>query len=225
MQSFIKRKRLNICEFFISHQGEGRLIGELMYFIRLGGCNLSCSWCDTNYAKNDFKEISIPDIIKKVIADGWNNGRWICITGGEPLMQEETGFLIDQLLKEDYKIILETNGSYPIDSLNSFKKIMISMDIKCPSSGEERRNLFSNIHLLEEKDQLKFVIDSEEDYLYAVDIINRYKPGCVCIFQPQLGSNDPKKFGWLFDRCKADLLNVRVILQQHKIIYGDVRGV
>lgn len=225
MQNFIKKRMLNICEFFISHQGEGRLIGELTYFIRLGGCNLSCSWCDTNYSKHDFKEVTIADIIQKVKDDGWNKGRWICITGGEPLMQEDTGLLIDELLKEDYKIILETNGSYPVGSLNSFKKIMISMDIKCPSSGEEKRNLFSNIRLLEKKDQLKFVIDSKDDYLYALDVINIYKPGCVCIFQPQISNNDPKEFRWLFDQCKMDLLDVRVIMQQHKMIYGDVRGV
>lgn len=223
MQSFIKEKRLNICEFFISHQGEGRLIGELMYFIRFGGCNLSCSWCDTNYAKHDFKEIVIFDIIKKIKEDGWDKGRWICITGGEPLMQKDTGFLIEELVKEGYKIIIETNGSYPIESLN--KKITISMDIKCPSSGEEKKNLLSNISLLKEKDQLKFVIDSEEDYIYAVDIIKKYKPRCLCIFQPQLGNNNPKDFKWLFDRCKKDLLDVRVILQQHKIVFGDVRCV
>lgn len=225
MQSFIREKRLNICESFISHQGEGRLIGELMYFIRLGGCNLSCFWCDTDYAKHDFKEISISDIIRRIKEDNWDKGRWICITGGEPLMQEDTGFLIDKLIKEGYRVMVETNGSYPIDSLNNLKKIMISMDIKCPGSGEEKNNLLSNIRFLEEKDQLKFVIDLQGDYLYAVDVINRYKPKCLCIFQPQIGKNDPKEFKWLFDRCKTDFLDVRVILQQHKIVYGDVRGV
>jgi len=223
MQNSIKEKKINICEFFISHQGEGVLVGELMYFIRLGGCNLSCSWCDTDYAKYDFEEHSIYNIKEKLKKDNWGKNRWVCITGGEPLMQKNIRFLIDLLLEEKYKIILETNGSYPV---NDFKKIMISMDIKCPSSGETENNILSNISYLTEKDQLKFVIDTNNDYIYANYIINKYKPKCVCVFQPVSKNFDNSTtFKWLFEKSTKDLLNVRVILQQHKIIFGEVRGV
>ncbi|VUT25465.1 MAG: 7-carboxy-7-deazaguanine synthase [Candidatus Methanolliviera sp. GoM_asphalt] len=221
MPNFTKRRMLNICEFFISHQGEGRLIGELMYFIRLGGCNLNCIWCDTRYAKYEFKEYRLEEVVAK-IKDEWRRGRWICITGGEPLMQENSKRLIE-ILDRDYKILLETNGSFPIPS---FKNVLVSMDVKCPSSGEENSTLLSNIELLKERDQLKFVIGTKEDYDYALNIIKKYKPRSLVVFQPQGGLRTrPEDFEWLFKRSKEDSLNVRVILQQHKLVFGDERGV
>jgi len=208
---------MKINEIFYSIQGEGRWNGLPSIFIRTTECNLRCSFCDTKYAYDEGKDISVKDIIKK-ISD--YPCQYVCITGGEPLLQKETGILIESLLEKDYKVCIETNGSQSINELSSRDKVIISLDIKCPSSNMKDEMKFENISFLKEKDQLKFVIKDKEDYDYAKQILEKYKPICTVFFQPVWGTEPKNLAGWI----KSDGLNVRLSLQLHKIIWGKARG-
>lgn len=206
-----------INEIFMSIQGEGREIGKPTVFIRLTGCNLRCEWCDTKYAFYEGKEMSIEDVIKE--AERYKIKR-VCITGGEPLLQrDEVMELMDALLSKGYDISIETNGSLSIDGIP--EGVLISMDWKTPSSGESEKMLESNLKLLKEKDQLKFVIADERDYEYAKDFLKSHDVECEVIFQPLGGLN----LKWLAERALEDRLDVRVLPQLHKIIWGGEKGV
>ncbi len=206
-----------INEIFMSIQGEGREIGKPTVFIRLTGCNLRCEWCDTKYAFYEGKEMSIEDVIKE--AERYKIKR-VCITGGEPLLQrDEVLKLVDVLLSKGYDISIETNGSLSIDGIP--EGVLISMDWKTPSSGESEKMLESNLKLLKEKDQLKFVIADERDYEYAKDFLKSHDVECEVIFQPLGGLN----LKWLAERALEDRLDVRVLPQLHKIIWGGEKGV
>ena len=209
---------MKINEIFYSIQGEGKWTGLPNIFIRTSGCNLRCSFCDTTYAYDDGKEMSIDKISSKISKYPC---KYICITGGEPLLQNETLDLIDYLLKNNYKICIETNGSISIQKISNKKSLMISLDIKCPSSKMHEYNQFENISLLRKNDQLKFVIKDKDDYNYAKKIVNKYKPVCNIFFQPVWG-NDPITIAkWII----SDKLDVKLGLQLHKIIWGEKRGV
>ncbi|MBF0229751.1 MAG: radical SAM protein [Desulfamplus sp.] len=159
---------LNICEIFYSIQGESTFAGLPCVFVRLMGCNLNCRWCDTLYAKEGdvATQMEITEIINKVESFGCN---LVEITGGEPLIQKETPILIDTLINNGYQVLVETNGSISIDTItdNSIRIV----DIKCPSSGESKKNLLSNIDILGKKDEVKFVIAERNDYEFAKGII------------------------------------------------------
>ncbi len=203
---------------FTSIQGEGIYIGVPMFFVRLTRCNLRCEWCDTEYAFYEGEEMSIDSIVKKVEESGM---KWVCITGGEPLLQEEVYKLIDILLRKDYKILLETNGSILIDKLPTEENLVISLDIKTPSSKMERTMRFENLNYLGPKDFVKFVIMDEGDFEYAKKIIEKYEIDKEIIFQPVGGTN----LKWLAEKVVEEKLNVRVLPQLHKIIWGNKRGV
>ncbi len=203
---------------FTSIQGEGIYIGVPMFFVRLTGCNLRCEWCDTEYAFYEGEEMSIDSIVKKVEESGM---KWVCITGGEPLLQEEVYKLIDILLRKDYKILLETNGSILIDKLPTEENLVISLDIKTPSSKMEKTMRFENLNYLGPKDFVKFVIMDEGDFEYAKKIIEKYEIDKEIIFQPVGGTN----LKWLAEKVVEEKLNVRVLPQLHKIIWGNKRGV
>jgi 7-carboxy-7-deazaguanine synthase len=204
---------MKINEIFYSIQGEGKWAGLPNIFIRTTGCNLRCSYCDTKYAYEDGKEMELNEIIKNIKKI---NCKYVCITGGEPLLNKDVLNLISYLIKDDYFVIIETNGSIRIDDLIKFKKLVISLDIKCPSSNMDRKNKFENINLLEKKDQIKFVIKSKEDYNFAKKIIKKYEPRCEVFFQPVWGENPKKIAEWII----SDRLNVKLGLQFHKIIWG-----
>jgi 7-carboxy-7-deazaguanine synthase len=205
---------MEINEIFYSLQGEGRWTGLPNIFIRTSGCNLRCSFCDTTYAYDDGKEMSIDEIFGQISKYPC---KYICITGGEPLLQNDTSELIDVLLKRNYKICLETNGSINIEKLSNKKSLIISLDIKCPSSNMHEKNYFKNISLLRKGDQLKFVIKDKDDYNYAKKIVNEYKPTCMVFFQPVWGKNPEELANWI----TTDGLDVKLGLQLHKIIWGD----
>jgi 7-carboxy-7-deazaguanine synthase len=207
---------MNINEIFYSIQGEGKWIGLPNIFIRTSGCNLRCSFCDTKFAYYEYKKMSKEDILTHIY---YYPCKHICITGGEPLLQNETFDLIDILIKKKYKICLETNGSINIKKIIGDKSLMISMDIKCPSSNMHDKMLFENIQLLKRKDQLKFIIKNKEDYSYAKNIINTFKPYCTVFFQPEWKTNSKYLASWLL----KDGLNARLGLQLHKILWGDIR--
>ncbi len=209
---------MKINEIFYSIQGEGKWMGLPNIFIRTTGCNLRCSFCDTTYAYETGEEMSMEEIINRIQKHPCN---YVCITGGEPLLHEEIVQLIDVLLEKKYVICLETNGSINIENLVGKKFLLISLDIKCPSSTMHEKMNFNNVSLLTCNDQLKFIIQNREDYEYAKKIIKKYKPQSAIFFQPVWGINLKELSSWVLN----DGLDVRIGLQLHKIIWGDRKGV
>lgn len=204
-----------INEIFKSIQGEGSWTGLPNIFIRTTGCNLRCTFCDTKYAYHSGKKMSIFQILKKVEE---YSCRFICITGGEPLLQQDIGRLIDTLLEKKLHISIETNGSHPIAPFVK-KPIMISLDIKCPSSKMHQHMDFENLNYLRPQDQIKYVIKDKHDYEYAKNIITQYQPKCLIYFQPVWGVNPKRLWSWILD----DDLPVRFGIQLHKILWGTNR--
>ena len=219
---------MDISEIFYSIQGEGIFVGAPTVFVRTSGCNLRCSYCDTKYAYEEpGKKMSLDEIVEVVRKF---KSKYVCITGGEPLLQQDkTLDLIGRLLNFNYEnISIETNGSIDISPIlnhfgdhNNKDRVTISMDIKCPSSNMSNHMKMDNIHLLRETDQLKFVIQDEEDYKYSKEIIHRYNPRSTVLLQPVWGTNLTLLADWIL----KDNLNARLSLQIHKIIWGERRGV
>ena len=154
---------MRVVEHFLSLQGEGLMIGRLTYFVRTAGCSLRCSWCDTAWSR-DFaqgEEMSIDDILALIKVPN------VCLTGGEPLEQKESPELIRRLVQEGITVVLETNGAKDISVVPRDPHVIVSMDVKCPSSGMSDTFLVSNLEYMSSKDQLKFVIADRSDLDYA----------------------------------------------------------
>jgi 7-carboxy-7-deazaguanine synthase len=207
---------MRICEMFRSIQGEGTAIGRVTFFIRSVGCNLSCDWCDTRYSRDGGYEMSVHEITARA-----KDERNICVTGGEPLLQDDIYELLGALLGSGKRIVLETNGSVDISDVPASGDLMISMDIKCPSSGMSDRMIESNIRYLKPTDQLKFVIADGSDLEYAVSFLDSHDIGCDVIFSP-VGGMDIEP---LAEEAIERGLDVRVLPQLHKIIWGNKRSV
>ncbi|MBN1903763.1 MAG: radical SAM protein [Deltaproteobacteria bacterium] len=213
---------LKVNEIFLSIQGESTRAGLPCVFIRLTGCNLRCAYCDTSYAYEDGTMMESEAIMEKV--KGFNCPL-IEITGGEPLIQDETPQLIKGLLDAGYTVLLETNGSQDISMVD--RRCIKIMDIKCPSSGEEGHNDLKNLNSLSEGDELKFVIADKRDYDFAVEtlaLIPADKRGFIYVnFSPCFGRIEPQELSeWIL----RDKLNVRLNMQIHKYIWPpDKRGV
>jgi len=206
---------MKVSEIFLSLQGEGTDMGLPTVFLRLTGCNLRCSYCDTRYAFYDGKEMSDSEIIDKISEFNCNR---VCITGGEPLLQDIYP-LCKALKFKGFHIKLETNGSMPL-KCKYFD--IIDMDIKTPSSGESERMIFSNIKRLRKRDELKFVISNREDYEYSKGIIERFEPECNVIFQPSYNVLSLRDLAeWII----ADKVNARLGIQLQKLLWGERRGV
>ncbi len=212
---------LLVNEIFFSIQGESLFSGLPTVFVRLTGCNLRCSYCDTKYAYQAGAKIIIHEIIKRVAA--YRSGL-VEITGGEPLLQAETPELISTLLNKGYEVLLETNGSIDIKIVD--KRCVRIVDIKCPSSGESGKNNLINIKRLTHNDQLKFVIADRCDYDYAKETVGLIKndfPKGNILFSPAAGL---LQLNELADWLLQDRLPVRLHSQLHKIIWpGRDRGV
>ncbi|MBW2653979.1 MAG: radical SAM protein [Deltaproteobacteria bacterium] len=213
--------QLDICEIFYSLQGESTFAGMPCIFIRLSGCNLSCSWCDTRYANEECHSMTFDQILKKIAPYHCN---LVEVTGGEPLFQNDTPALISMLLEKNYQVLLETNGSKNIKDipLNCIKII----DIKCPSSNESDSFLSENIDFLTEYDEIKFVIGSRKDYEFAKFVIGNklLKISQKKIHLSPVFGQIPLKAvaAWMIE----DNLPARLSLQQHKIVWDpDKRGV
>ncbi len=209
---------MKINEIFYSMQGEGSWVGLPNIFIRTTGCNLRCSFCDTTYAYIHGVEMDVKEVVDEIQKYLCN---YVCITGGEPLLQEETVELLDVLLQKKYVVCVETNGSINIEKLVGKKSLMISLDIKCPSSTMHDKMNFDNLSQLSCNDQLKFVINNKVDYEYAKKIMKKYKPQCIIFFQPVWGTDPKKLSSWILH----DGLHVRIGLQLHKMIWGNTKGV
>jgi 7-carboxy-7-deazaguanine synthase len=207
---------LKVNEIFYSIQGESSYAGLPCIFVRLSGCNLRCSYCDTQYAYDAGEDMYIADVLDRI--SGYPC-RLVEITGGEPLIQEETPELIRYLLNNGYKVLLETNGSRDISIVD--ERCIRIMDIKCPSSGEQACNDLENLKRIGEKDELKFVIADRADYEYAkgiLDITQTESAGSPLVhFSPCFGRMDLKELAeWIL----KDGLEVRLHIQLHKIIWG-----
>ena len=212
---------MKISEIFYSIEGEGIEIGRPEIFIRLAGCNLRCTWCDTPYALENGKEMSIKEILQEVCRYPCKS---VSITGGEPLLQKKELFELTQRLKElNYWIQINANGTIFDEGI--FRLVdLISMDCKCPSSGmnNDFEVLKKTKELFDSKTQFKFVISDKEDYEYAKQVVSSLNASNA-VFQPEWNS---RKFtAELVDLVKRDNLDVRVILQQQKVIWGEKRGV
>lgn len=215
--------KLIVSELFTSIQGESSYAGRPCFFIRLAGCNLSCSYCDTQYAKNekDGKAYSVSELLKEVKSAGIS---LVEITGGEPLLQGAVKELCESLLKEKYQVLIETNGSIGIDFLP--RDVIKILDCKCPASEEAAKMDFANFNLLTKDDEIKFVISDRKDYEYAISIIKEYdlsKKVTNILFSPdQSKSTSAEKLAeWILE----DHAQVRLQLQLHKIIWDpEERG-
>lgn len=211
---------IKVNEIFFSIQGEGTRAGLPCIFIRLTGCNLRCSYCDTEYAFYEGKEYLIDEIIALI-------GQYKCslveVTGGEPLMQGEVSELMTRLADLGYEVLLETGGSLPIEGIDP--RVRIIMDLKCPSSGMVKKNKYENISHLKAIDELKFVIGSREDYDWTKEIISKYdlEKILTILISPVFGKIEPVEIvNWILE----DNLNVRFQMQMHKFIWHpDTRGV
>ena len=208
---------MRVCEKFKSLQGEGKKIGVPTFFIRCVGCNLKCSWCDTQYATLEPGSDMTVDEIMDAVGDETD----VCLTGGEPMLQPDSLELLRKLSDKGKTVVLETNGSISIKDVPDSENIIISMDIKCPCSEMQDKMDFGNIGLLKEKDQLKFVIADGLDLEYAIEVVDRYKPKCEIIFTP-VGGMDIEP---LAEEVIARGVKARVLPQLHKIIWGNRRAV
>ena len=210
-----------ISEIFASIQGESTYAGLPCVFVRTGGCNLSCSYCDTSYAREGGTELSVDYIIKEV--ENFNT-ELVEITGGEPLLQKDTPLLAEKLLRKNFNVLVETNGSLDISILP--EKSVAIMDIKCPGSNMSDMMDWKNIEKLRSGDEIKFVIQDRGDYVWSVEKIKQYKLEnkknpilFSCVFSKLPPENLVK---WILE----DRLKVRFQLQMHKYIWEpDRRGV
>jgi 7-carboxy-7-deazaguanine synthase len=213
---------LKVNEIFYSIQGESSYAGRPCVFVRLTGCNLRCSYCDTRYAYEEGADLEMGEIIDMVTS---HRCGLVEITGGEPLMQEDTPLLIRRLLDLGFEVLLETNGSMDIGIVDD--RCVKILDIKCPSSGEAKKSYLENLKQLQPKDEIKFVIGGRDDYDYAKNILSfidrakgNIKPP---LFSPVYGKMNPELLAqWIL----ADHLDVRMQIQLHKAIWGsETRGV
>ena len=204
---------IKINEIYFSIQGESSKAGLPCVFVRLTFCNLRCTYCDTEYAFFEGKDLSIEEIVSEVKKYNCN---LVEITGGEPLVQNESLLLMKSLADAGFEVMIETGGSLPIKEIDP--RVMVIMDLKCPSSGMLKKNLYENIDYLKQKDEVKFVIGSKEDYDLAKQTIGNYRltEKTAVLFSVVFGKLEPVKVvNWILE----DNLSVRFQLQMHKFIW------
>lgn len=214
--------KINLVEHFLSLQGESTHAGRRCYFLRLAGCNLRCSYCDTRYAweENCGEPWELEALVEVVLRSGCP---LVEVTGGEPLMHAETPELCRMLLAAGEEVLLETNGSLPIDAVP--REVRKILDCKLPGSGMAQYNCYENYRLLQKHDEVKFVVGSREDFDFAADVVRRYalpEKTERLLVSPVWGR---VKFETLAEWVIASDLPWRMQLQMHKLIWGDRPGV
>jgi 7-carboxy-7-deazaguanine synthase len=209
---------LRVSEIFLSIQGESKSQGWPTVFVRLVGCPLRCTWCDTAYAFHGGKRMELDEILEEVRRVGV---RHVTVTGGEPLAQPACLELLQCLADEGFSVSLETSGALDIAKVDT--RVIKVMDLKPPGSGEERRNRLENLEFLTPKDQVKFVILDRRDYEWAKAMLKTYRLAerCEVLFQPVAGKLAPR---WLAEWILEDRLPVRFQVQLHKLLWGEERG-
>jgi len=213
-------QRLRLVEIYASVQGESTFVGLPCVFVRLAGCNLRCTWCDSTYTFTGGTYASIDEVVGRVLAYGIPR---VELTGGEPLVQRQAIPLLQRLVDAGLTVLLETSGSRDIAPVP--QEVHIILDLKPPDSGEARANLWSNVPLLRSKDEVKFVIASRGDYEWSRDVVRTHAllDRCAVLFSPVHGQVEPRQ---LVEWILADGLDVRFQLQLHKVVWPpDERGV
>jgi 7-carboxy-7-deazaguanine synthase len=216
--SILKRERLRVNEIFHSLQGEADAVGYPTVFVRLTGCPLRCQYCDTEYAFHAGDWYDLDAIVDQVRSFG---ARHVCVTGGEPLAQPNCLRLLTRLCDDGFKVSLETSGALDIAEVDP--RVSRVVDVKTPGSREATRNRAENFGLLTQRDQLKFVICSREDYDWSKAYLREHglSARCEVLFSPSYTQLPPAALAeWIL----ADRLQVRFQLQLHKILWGDVPG-
>ncbi len=211
---------LRITEIFHSIQGESSYAGQPCVFVRLTGCPLRCTWCDSEYTFSGGTDMTLEAVLAKVKAYGCP---LVEVTGGEPLHQPEAFTLVTRLCDEGYEVLVETSGA--IDTAPLDRRAHVILDVKCPGSGMLDRMHWPNLARLTKQDEAKFVIKDRADYDWACGIVKQYDltARCTVLFAPVFGELDPQRLAeWIL----ADRLPVRFQLQLHKFIWApDMRGV
>ena len=211
---------LRINEIFFSIQGESSQAGRPCVFVRLTYCNLRCTYCDTEYAFFEGQEMHIAELIE---AGRKYNCPLVEITGGEPLIQENVYTLMTGLCESGFEVMIETGGHMDIGKIDS--RVYRIVDIKCPSSGESEKVYWKNLEILNDRDEVKFVIGNQDDYEWAKAVIEKYRLGgkYTILFSPVYGKMDNRQ---LAENILRDRLPVRMQLQMHKYIWSpETRGV
>jgi len=211
---------LRVTEIFHSIQGESSFAGQPCVFVRLTGCPLRCTWCDSEYTFVGGEELSIEAVLGRIRAHGCP---LVEVTGGEPLHQPEALRLIERLCGEGYEVLVETSGAMDITPVD--QRAHVIMDIKCPGSGMTDRMHWENLTHLASKDEAKFVIKDRADYEWACSILKQYglAQRCTVLFGPVFSELEPRLLAeWIL----ADRLPVRLQVQLHKYVWDpNMRGV
>jgi 7-carboxy-7-deazaguanine synthase len=205
---------LKVCETFYSLMGESTWVGLPAFFIRLSGCNLRCSYCDTTYAYEEGRQAAVPALLEA--AKAWP-ARLVLVTGGEPLLQEETLALLSGLAEAGLEVCLETNGSQPIDRVDA--RVHRILDLKCPGSGMAGENYWPNLEVLTPQDEIKFVVSDRDDFLWAVEAIRTHELAgrLPLLISPVFGQVPaPAAAAWILESG----LPLRLNLQLHKHLWG-----
>ena len=211
-------KDIRVTEIFYSLQGEAKTVGVPTVFVRLTGCPLRCTYCDTAYAFSGGKLMDVASILDEVAS---YSPRYVTVTGGEPLAQPPCYDLLSALCDQGYVVSLETSGALDVSQVDS--RVVKVIDIKTPGSGEHERNLYQNLEYLSNDDQIKVVIQNRDDYEWAKDLLEEkaLHERCEILFSPSHGELDNAKLAdWIIN----DNLPVRFQIQLHKYIWGDVPG-
>ncbi|MEO7386329.1 MAG: 7-carboxy-7-deazaguanine synthase QueE [Gammaproteobacteria bacterium] len=209
---------LRITEIFHSLQGESRPTGCPTAFVRLTGCPLRCTYCDTAYAFHGGQRLDLPDILAQVAEF---QVKHVCVTGGEPLAQPACHDLLTALCDGGYRVSLETSGALDIAGVD--RRVTVVLDLKTPASGEAGRNLWPNLACLKPEDQVKFVICDRADYEWACAALREHglADRCEVLFSPAWERQPARELAeWIL----ADRLPVRFQVQLHKYLWGDVAG-
>jgi 7-carboxy-7-deazaguanine synthase len=209
---------LRITEIFHSIQGEADAVGWPTVFVRLTGCPLRCTWCDTTYSFTGGERRSISAVLQEVASFGT---RYVCVTGGEPLAQKRCLDLLRQLCDAGYHVSLETSGAIDISGVDS--RVRKVMDLKAPGSAEEAKNRWANLAFILPHDQIKFVLNDKQDYDWAVSRMHEHSLSekCQILFSPVANQLSPTTLAeWIL----RDKLNVRLQVQLHKILWGGQAG-
>lgn len=209
---------LRLTEIFYSLQGEASRAGLPTVFVRLTGCPLRCTWCDTTYSFTGGEPATVESVLAEVAK---YPARQICVTGGEPLSQKDCLPLLTALCDAGYDVSLETSGALDVAGVDP--RVARIMDLKAPDSGELARNLWSNLDVLNQRDEIKIVIASRSDYEWARDVLRERQLDRLCpvLFSPAGGLIEPQSLAeWILE----DGLNVRFQLQLHKLLWGNMKG-
>ncbi|MEO6422747.1 MAG: 7-carboxy-7-deazaguanine synthase QueE [Candidatus Nitrotoga sp.] len=211
-------EQLRITEIFYSLQGETSRVGLPTVFVRLTGCPLRCSYCDTAYAFSGGQNMTVARVLTEVAQ---HHTRYVTVTGGEPLAQKNSLSLLSALCDAGYEVSLETSGALDVSSVDA--RVMKVLDIKTPASGEEKKNLWTNLTALNSHDEIKFVLCDEADYIWAKRVLHeRDLAGkCALLFSPAQDQLSPTVLAnWIL----RDSLPVRLQIQLHKLLWGCLQG-